>query len=136
MIKKRNLPTLLDPDTLQPLFGKSFLSNFFEAQEFEVDITETDKEMVVKCSIPGVTKENINIEFKEHVLSISCERKETTEEKGKTYRKEIVYGKMQRSFSLPEPVKEDTVKAVYKDGILTITLEKIVKTEYKKINIE
>lgn len=103
------------------------------------DISETDKEYLIKAQLPGVAKEAVNISFDRGVLTIEGERKvNKSSEDEKLRRTESFYGKYSRSFSLPDDVDEEKVKAHSKDGVLTVHLPKLKRAEHqpKKIAIE
>jgi len=101
-----------------------------------VDIFEDKDNVVVKAELPGMKKEDINISLHGGMLSLSGERKlEDKHEDAETYRSERFLGRFHRSFSLPTPVDMDKVKAVYKDGILTVTLPKTEEAKPKLIEI-
>ena len=94
------------------------------------DISETDAEFCITAEVPGIKREDVKINIEDHVLNIRGENKQEKEEKGKTFHRiERYYGSFSRSFSLPENVNEDKIDAVFKDGVLTLT---IPKTEVKK----
>ena len=90
-----------------------------------VNIRETDNTFEVELSAPGKAKEDFNIELDNDMLTISSEQKtENTVEEGKFTRREFSHSSFRRSFTLPETVKEDEIKAGYENGILKITLPK------------
>jgi HSP20 family protein len=102
-----------------------------------VDITEDDKEYLVKAELPEMKKEEIKINVHEDVLSISGERKYEKEEKGKKYhRVERAYGSFVRSFTLPEDADGSKINADYKDGVLKIHLPKSEKAKPKAIEVK
>lgn len=88
-----------------------------------VDITEEDKEFLIKVEVPEVKKEDLHIEVENGVLCIKGERREETKDK-KHHRTERFYGNFERSFTLPENVREGGVKANMDDGMLYIHLGK------------
>ncbi len=97
-----------------------------------VDITEDEKEYLVKAELPEVKKEDVKVTVENGVLEIRGERKFEKEEKGKKYHRiERSYGSFQRMFSLPEGVEGDQVKAQFKDGLLTVHLPKSEKAKAK-----
>jgi HSP20 family protein len=101
------------------------------------DVRETEKEIVLDLEIPGIDKKDIKVEVKDNTLTISGERNEEKAEEGTDYyRRERRYGKFERSFGLPDTVEEDKVSAQYKNGILTLTLQKSEKALPKEINVE
>ncbi|HXX74511.1 MAG TPA: Hsp20/alpha crystallin family protein [Nitrospiraceae bacterium] len=102
-----------------------------------VDITEDDKEYIVKAEIPEMKKEEIKINVHDDVLTISGERKYEKEEKGKKYhRVERAYGSFMRSFTLPEDADGTKVNAEYKDGVLKVRLPKSEKAKPKAIEVK
>jgi len=102
-----------------------------------VDITEDDKEYVVKAEIPEMKKEDIKINVHDDVLTITGERKYEKEEKGKKYhRVERAYGSFMRSFTLPEDADGTKVNAEYKDGVLKVRLPKSEKAKPKSIEVK
>lgn len=102
-----------------------------------VDITEDDKEYIVKAELPEVKKEEIKINVHDDVLTISGERKYEKEEKGKKYhRVERAYGSYMRSFTLPEDADGSKISAEYKDGLLKVHLPKSEKAKPKAVEIK
>ena len=90
-----------------------------------VDISEDDKEYVIKADLPEVKKDDVKISVHDGVLSISGERKYEKEEKGKKYhRVERSYGSFERSFTVPADAEEEKVSAQFKDGVLMVHLPK------------
>lgn len=96
------------------------------AQVPDIDMKETDKEILLSVHLPGVDKKDIKLDLKEDYIAISCEHSENNERKGKNgyYHKESSYGRMYRSILLPAAVKTGESKAAYKNGVLRITLRK------------
>lgn len=106
--------------------------------EPKVDIKETDKEITLSASLPGVDKKDVAVEINDNVLTIKGERKAEQEEKGKGWiRREQAYGSFFRSFRLPENVNTETVKAKNQNGLLEITIQKDdKKAKAKTVSIE
>jgi HSP20 family protein len=101
------------------------------------DISETDKTVEVRMDVPGLKATDIDIKLSNNVLTVSGERKEEKEEKGRTFhRVERRVGKFSRSFTLPCAVAEDEVAAEYKDGTLIITLPKSEEAKARKITVK
>ncbi|OEU70779.1 MAG: heat-shock protein [Desulfuromonadales bacterium C00003093] len=101
-----------------------------------VDIAETDSEFIIKAEIPEVKKEDVKVTVENGILVLHGERKQEKEEEGKTYHRiERHYGIFNRSFTLPETVVAEKVKAGFKDGVLTITLRKTEDVEPKAIEV-
>jgi len=104
---------------------------------FRLDVQETDKEYCVEAELPGIKKEEINIDLKDGVLSISVNREEKIEDNNKNYvHKERRYSSMQRSIYLADTNAEG-VNAKLEEGILRLTVPKTDKTENRfKISID
>ena len=97
-----------------------------------VNITENKDEFMVSLAIPGMKKEDFNIDIEGNMLTISSEKEESKEEKDEKYtRKEFNYSSFSRSFSLPDEVNMEKIDARYVDGVLKLSLPK--KEEAKKI---
>lgn len=102
-----------------------------------VDITEDDKEYVVKAELPDLKKEEVKVTVENGELTISGERKFEKEEKGKKYHRiERSYGSFLRSFTLPEGVSGEKVAADFKDGVLQVHLPKDEKAKPKAIEVK
>jgi len=130
---------------LSTIFGRTSVATSGEKKEAIavaewsplVDISEDDKEYVVKAELPEMKKEEIKISVHDDVLSITGERKYEKEEKGKKYhRVERSYGSFMRSFTLPEDADGSKVHAEYKDGVLTVRLPKSEKAKPKSIEVK
>lgn len=102
-----------------------------------VDIYETEESIVLKAEIPGIDKKEVSIEVKDNMLILKGERKFEKEIKEENYhRMERAYGSFQRTFTLPNIIKKENVKAKYKDGILEITLPKVKEAKPKHVKVE
>ena len=89
------------------------------------NVIENESEFKVELSAPGFEKKDFKIDLQDGILGISAENKHESEEKSENYRKrEFSYNSIRRSFALPENVKEDSIDANYKNGILHLTLPK------------
>jgi HSP20 family protein len=101
-----------------------------------VDISETDTGFEVSVALPGMKKDDIQVDLENGELSISGERKFENEEEGKNYhRLETGYGTFRRSFQLPDSIDEESIKAVYQNGVLNITIDKSEQKVKKQIKI-
>lgn len=101
-----------------------------------VDVSETDKEFVIKAEIPGVKKDDVKVTIESGMLTIKGERKMEKEEKGKKFhRVERSYGSFVRSFRIPDGVDESKVKAEFKDGMMNVALPKSEKAKSKVLEI-
>ncbi|MGE3978283.1 MAG: Hsp20/alpha crystallin family protein [Nitrospira sp.] len=102
-----------------------------------VDISETEGEYQIKAEIPDVKKEDVKVTVEDGVLTIQGERKHEKEEKGKKFHRiERSYGSFVRTFSLPEVIDEEKVKAEFKDGVLNLHLPKSEKEKPKAIEVK
>lgn len=105
----------------------------------KVDISENEKEIVVVANVPGMSSDNISIDVDDDSITIagtiSKEHKEGKE--GETYyRFEREYGEFRREFSLPSRIDKNAVKAVTKNGVLTVTLPKINADSRKRVEVK
>lgn len=90
----------------------------------------------MKAELPGLKKEEIDISLQDGMLTVSGERKlEEQHNDTETCRSERFYGRFHRTVALPKAVYADKVKAVYKDGILTVTLPKTEEVKPKQIEV-
>ncbi len=102
-----------------------------------VDISETEGEYQIKAEIPDVKKEDVKVTLEDGVLTIQGERKHEKEEKGRKYHRiERSYGSFVRTFSLPDVIDDDKVKAEFKDGVLNLHLPKSEKAKPKAIEVK
>jgi HSP20 family protein len=127
---------------LSSLFGRTPLRGLGEetmtVSEWTplVDITEDEKEYLIKAELPEVKKEDVKVTVENGTLSITGERKVEKEEKGKKYhRVERAYGSFMRSFTLPEGTTGDKVSAEFKDGVLKVHLPKSEEAKPKSIDV-
>ena len=101
-----------------------------------VNIRETEQAFFVEAELPGLTKKDIDITIENNILKLSGERrfeKDTNEES--YHRVERSYGSFLRTFSLPSQVNAESVKASFKDGVLTIEVPKAEEAKPRKIAI-
>ena len=102
-----------------------------------VDISEDDREYVIKAELPEVKREDVKVTAEEGTLTIMGERKFEKEEKGKKYhRVERSYGSFVRNFSLPDDASAAKVSAEFKDGVLTVHLAKTQKAKPQQIEVK
>jgi len=103
----------------------------------KVDIYETDNSYVLNAELPGLTKEEINIDVNDNTLTLKGEKKfEEKVEKDNYVRVERHYGSFSRSFVLSEDVNPEAIKASYKEGVLELTLPKKEEAKPKEIKVE
>ena len=114
--------------------GENGQSRYFAPR---VNIAETDQGYEVTVDLPGMKSEDFNIEFKDGQLWITGERKQETEEKGKTYhRVERSYGQFRRVIALGVDVDVEHVEANYRDGVLTLEVPKVPAAQPRRINVK
>ena len=134
------------------VFGESLLDDFFDYPQksfsfrtsnanglMKTDIKENEKAFEISIALPGVKKDDIEIELKDEYLTISAttnQKKDEGDEKSNYIRRERYYGSCSRSFYVGDAVTENDIKASYEDGILTLDIPKIEKKpepEVKKL---
>jgi HSP20 family protein len=104
-----------------------------------LDISAGEKEYAVTVEVPGVEEKDIQLELVNDTLNIKGEKKQEKEEKDKDYyRVERSYGSFHRVLSLPEDADQENINAVFKNGVMTISIPRkaLPKTETKKIEIK
>ncbi len=91
-----------------------------------VDVSEDERELCVTVDLPGVAKNDIQLELVDNTLTIQGERKPSEKERTrKYYVMERAYGSFRRSIPLPVPVDEQNIKASFNEGLLTVILPKL-----------
>ena len=101
-----------------------------------IDLSETDREIVVKASLPGVKAEDVEISVNDGILTVKGEKKSDDQTEGENfYRREIRYGSFSRSIPLPSRVDYEHADAEFNDGVLTVTLPKAEDVRPKQIKI-
>ena len=127
------LPDVFDDLLLDREFG------FSKKMTPEVDVTEKEDRYLVKADLPGMKQEDIKVNLEDNVLTISGERKEEKDEKDEKkhyHYYERRYGSFARSFTLPNTVKTDEIKAKYEKGVLHIEIPKAEAKKPKEIKVE
>lgn len=120
----------LPGDTLETSFARG-------AWEPVVDISETPESYLVSAELPGLTKDDVSINYEDGILSIRGEKKQEKEEKRKNYhRVERSFGAFERSFRVPSRVLVDKIEAKFKDGVLHLMLPKAEEARPKEIPIK
>ncbi|MFZ0241152.1 MAG: Hsp20/alpha crystallin family protein [Desulfobacterales bacterium] len=134
--------------TLQERINRLFEDAFPRARDREeelsrgawrpaVDIYEGEAAVVLKAELPGIKKEDVTVEVKDNVLTITGERTADVEvREERYYRRERTYGTFSRSFNLPYAVNPDKIKARFKDGVLEIELPKPEEEKPKQITVK
>jgi HSP20 family protein len=130
-------------EAMDRLFEESFvhprgmLAPVEGAATLALDVFESDDDVTVRASIPGVNPDDIDISVTGDVLTIKGETSEEREEKqGNYHLRERRYGAFQRSVNLPAPVNTDKAEAEFKNGVLTLTLPKVEEVKPRSIKIK
>ncbi len=113
-------------------------TTFFETDWLpKIDVQEDENEIHVTAEMPGVEEKDLTVTLENGILTIAGEKKEEKEDKTKSrVVSERRYGSFSRSISLPEGIKQDEIKASFKNGVLKIDIEKTEAEKPKKINVE
>jgi HSP20 family protein len=137
LLRKANFPFFRNEKWMTDFFEND---RFFDADWMKpfavpslpaVNILEEEKEFIVELAAPGMNKKDFHVEVENGILTISVEKEMEKEEKEKSYtRKEYNYNQFMRSFTLPENISDDKIKAHYEDGILKL---QIAKKELTKV---
>ena len=138
-------------NTYSPYRGLSLFNEFlnnYESNNENTQITdfnpnvntrEEDESYIIELDLPGVKKENVNINVEDNILTISGKRELRNEIKEDNYYKiESVYGSFSRSFTLPEKVNIEEIKASSENGVLEVIIPKlkVLKNNIRKIEIK
>ena len=127
-------------EAMDQLFNDAFTSSVGTrsvASAPLVDVYQTDDDIVIKATLPGFTKDDVDITLTENVLTLRGSTKKEDENEGKSYYiREQSYGSFERSLRLPVDVELEKVEAVFENGILTITLPKAEDVKPKSIMIK
>ena len=137
---QRRMNRMLDEyfsETIPSVFRES--PSMVEEEEFlpACDVSETDRHYLLSLDLPGVRKEEVNIETKNSQLIISGQRKrETKESEQGKLSKERYFGSFMRSFTLPSDIDPTKVEAHFENGVLQIALPKTQVTQTRQITIK
>lgn len=133
--KTEFMPSVFD-DFFKP-WNNWFENDFFTGRSMNVpavNIIDNKEDFVVSLAVPGMKKDDFNIDVEGNMITISCDKEEKKEEKDSRYtRKEYNYSSFSRSFTLPDEVMKEKIEARYEDGVLKLMLPK--KEEAKKMAI-
>jgi HSP20 family protein len=125
---------------LQPLFmGRNWPepASVFAGRMPRVDVIDRDEEFLVRAELPGVSKDNLELQLQENLLLLrATTRTEEKEEKGQYFRHETSRGEFQRVIRLPGTVDADQARATFKDGILELVLPKQPGAKRRTIAVE
>jgi HSP20 family protein len=124
-------------DIFENFFNDRFFPSLYKnSSQMKVDIKENEKEYILEVELPGIKKEEVNLEIDEGRLTISVRKDEQKEDKQDNYiRKERSFSAMTRSFEVSD-VETDGIDAKFENGLLFITLPKKQEKEVKGRKIE
>ncbi len=119
---------------IRPLHGEGLP----DVNQIKIDVKEVDNKFIVQADVPGVDKENIDLSIEGAVVTIRAEIEQHDEHKedGKVLRSERYCGSVSRSFQLPDKIDTEEAKATYKNGVLVLTLPKLVNQTVAKLTIK
>lgn len=124
------------PSFIDEFFGKDWMDSVFSDRPGistpAVNVKETNDDFMIEVAAPGLDKKDFKVDIDNNMLTISSEKEFKNEEQdqGRYMRREFSYTSFSRSFSLPDAVDAEKIKAQHKDGILMITIPK--KDELKR----
>lgn len=104
--------------------------------QLAVDVYETKEKLIVKARTAGVNKQDLDVSISDGILTISGTLTSGEEEVDQWHLQECYWGEFSRTIALPVQVKEEEVEAVLKDGVLTISFNKIKQEQARKIEIQ
>ncbi|HWG59806.1 MAG TPA: Hsp20/alpha crystallin family protein [Candidatus Acidoferrales bacterium] len=116
----------------QPRGDNSALTTWAPA----VDIYETENELVLKADLPEINEKDLDVRVENNMLTLHGERKfDQTVKEDNYLRVERSYGSFSRSFSLPNTVNTEAIKAEYKNGVLTVQLPKRAESKSRQVKV-
>jgi HSP20 family protein len=122
-------------EAFSPMSGETEVSTRSWAPP--VDIYETEDAIVLKAELPGIDPKDVEVRVEDNTLYLKGERNYEKEVNEQNYHRiERSYGSFARSFSLPNSISAEKVKAEYKDGLLTLTMPKREEAKPKTIKID
>jgi len=101
-----------------------------------MDLVETNDQLLLRADLPGMSEEDVDIEIKDGVLTLSGERRGESEEKGEGYhRVERTFGRFSRSLALPQGTKAPDVQASFDKGVLEVRIPKPEESKPTRVQI-
>ena len=122
----------------QPFVQSDAIQNNTISYSPFMDVNESDMDFTVSMDLPGVDKKDVEVNLHDGIVTVVGEGIKSTQKKDtQSIWKEASYGAFQRSFELTTSVREDKIKARFKNGVLTLTIPKAeeVKAKVKKIDV-
>jgi HSP20 family protein len=146
--KLQNFSRMHEPFFFESPFNRLFDWSKFNlmapfAEEFPLtrwtppcDVYETAKEVIIRAELPGLKKEQVNVNVENNLLTVFGERKFEEETRRENYHRiEFAYGEFRRSFTLPQFVESAKITAEFREGILTLKLPKREEAKPKQIEV-
>ena len=137
------LPTVLRRGSYSSLLDELFNSDYSpfyyksacSSDNPAVNITENEAGFHIEVAAPGIAKKDFNVSVEKDVLKISYEQETKKEEKDseKVLKREFGINSFNRSFTLPETVDSEKIKASYNDGVLSVEIPKLVEAKVKQV---
>ena len=138
-INRNYVPAYWD-DFFNDRFFKQINTSGSQSHSPAVNVIEDEKNYRIEVAVPGVKREDFNIELEKDVLTISTEMKEGKEEQMPNYlRREFNFQSFKRSFQLPETIDQENIQANHEAGILKVNLpkrEELVEKAMKQIEVQ
>src|SRR5918996_1704561 len=101
-----------------------------------MDLVETDDHLVLRGDLPGMTEDDVDIEIKDNVLTVSGERKSEHDERGEGFhRVERAFGSFSRSLTLPQGIEPDRIEAKFENGVLEVQIPKPAEAKPTRVQI-
>ena len=138
-INRNYVPAYWD-DFFNDRFFKQINTSGSQSHSPAVNVIEDEKNYRIEVAVPGVKREDFNIELEKDVLTISTEMKEGKEDQMPNYlRREFNFQSFKRSFQLPETIDQENIQASHEAGILIVNLpksEELVEKAMKQIEVQ
>ena len=132
-------PSRIFQDSMNRLFAEPSFAGPNQGRPWvpPVDIQETENELILKADVPELKMKDIDVRLENGTLTIRGERKfEANKNEGGWHRVERGYGSFERAFSIPETVNPESVKADYRNGVLTVTMPKKEMAKPRQIKVD
>ena len=127
----RGLDRFFEEDFPTVPFGNNMPS------DLSVDVYEDGKDVVAEMHVAGMDPKKLDITVEDNFLRVTGSKEEQKEDKNKNYYyREIQRGSFERTVRLPAPVKADSAKATYDNGVLKVTIAKEAQKEHKKVEVQ
>jgi HSP20 family protein len=122
---------------LEQNFGRSFAPESPSVWQAPLDVEEDAEGYKVRTELPGMKLEDIKISLVENQILIRAEKRREVEKKETTYhRVERAYGQFERTLTLPSAVRADKIEAIYRDGVLEVSIPKAEEAKSREIEIK